>query len=435
MEERSKVDARERPLKIALVVDKFYPEVGAAAVQYYELGRSLTKLGHEVFVLTTTPRYIKNSSYNCRSIKNGRWYNEEIFENMQLLRIKVPEIDKSRLIRRALEHFYLSFRMKKIIDILVSSGRKPDVLLIYSPPLPLSLVGIYSQRKYGIPYVLNVQDLFPKEAIQMGILKNKLAIRYFENIEKKAYKNAAAIVVHSERNARYIKQVEPSKDTFVIENWVDEDRITPGPRINKFSIQHGLIDKFVVSFAGTIGFAQDVKSIIESAALLREYKNIVFIIVGDGARKKEAENLIEKYGLNNVKLLPPVPPDEYPLILHSSDVSLATLIKDLRTPVVPSKIVSIMSAGIPVIASLDLNSDAHELIRRANCGFSYPPEKPEAIKEAILTLYKNPDLKIKLGENGRKYVVENLSVRIAARKFLEIFKSSLKKEGQEHGRL
>jgi glycosyltransferase involved in cell wall biosynthesis len=296
-------------------------------------------------------------------------------------------------------------------------------------------VGIYSQKKYGIPYVLNVQDLFPEEAIQMGILKSRLAIRYFENMEKKAYKNASAIVVHSERNARYIKQVEPNKETFVIENWVDENRITPGPRINKFSIQHGLIDKFVVSFAGTIGFAQDVKSIIESAVLLREYKNIVFIIVGNGARKKEAENLVEKYGLNNVKLLPPVPPDEYPLVLHSSDVSLATLIKDLRTPVVPSKIVSIMSAGIPVIASLDLNSDAHQLIRRAKCGFSYPPERSELIKEAILTLYKNPDLKIKLGENGRKYVVENLSVRIAAKKFLEIFKSSLNKEGPEHGRL
>jgi glycosyltransferase involved in cell wall biosynthesis len=105
------------------------------------------------------------------------------------------------------------------------------------------------------------------------------------------------------------------------------------------------------------------------------------------------------------------------------------LIKDLRTPVVPSKIVSIMSAGIPVIASLDLNSDAHQLIRIAKCGFSYPPEKPELIKEAILTLYKNPDLRVKLGKNGRKYVVENLSVRVAAKKFLEIFKSSLNEEG------
>ncbi|AJG40160.1 hypothetical protein TRQ7_01555 [Thermotoga sp. RQ7] len=429
MEKRGKVDTRERPLKIALVVDKFYPEAGAAAVQYYELGRFLARLGHDVFVLTTIPRYIENSSYNPVSVKNERWYKEEIFENMHLFRIKVPEIDKSNLIRRAFEHFYLEFRMKRIVDILVGSKRKPDVLLIYSPPLPLSRVGIYSQKKYGIPYVLNVQDLFPKEAIQMGILKNRLVIRYFENMEKKAYKNASAIVVHSERNAEHIKQVKPDKETFVIENWVDENRITPGPRVNKFSIEHGLIDKFVVSFAGTIGFAQDVKSIIESAALLREYKDIVFIIVGDGARKKEAENLIEKYRLNNVRLLPPVPPDEYPLVLHSSDVSLATLIKDLRTPVVPSKIVSIMSAGIPVIASLDLNSDAHQLIRIAKCGFSYPPEKPELIKEAILTLYKNPDLRVKLGKNGRKYVVENLSVRVAAKKFLEIFKSSLNEEG------
>lgn len=399
-------------------------------MQYYELGRTLVSFGHSVCVLTTIPRYVDIPPQYTPQIKvDRRWYREEILENIRLFRIKVPEVDKAKLFWRALEHFYIAAKMKKILDMLIKSWERPDVLLIYSPPLPLSSVGIYAHKKYRIPYVLNVQDLFPKEAVQMGLLKNKLIIKYFKAMEKKAYKNASSIVVHSERNSHHVKQIVPEKEVFVVENWTDEDRVKPGPRVNEFSLKHNLVDKFVVSFAGTIGFAQDVKSIIEAAAILREYKDILFIIVGNGAKKKEAEDLIEKLKLTNVRLIPPVPPDEYPLVLHASDVSLATLVKDLKTPVVPSKIVSIMSAGVPVIASLDENSDAHILIRKAQCGFSYPPERPELIKEGILKIYNDPVLKKTLGDNGRKYVVENLSTKKAAQKFLKIFSEVLKEEG------
>ena len=155
----------------------------------------------------------------------------------------------------------------------------------------------------------------------------------------------------------------------------------------------------------------------------------MFIIVGNGARREEAQNLIKKFNLTNVRLIKPVPPDEYPLVLHSSDVSLATLIKNLKTPVVPSKIISIMSAGIPVIATMSLESDAHSLIKKANCGFSYPPERPDLLAEGILKLYKNPELRKKLGKNGRKYVVEHLATRVAAGKFLKVFEKLTQKEG------
>lgn len=410
---------------ITLIVDKFFPEVGAAAVQYYELGRELAKMGHRVLVITTTPRYIDESIRRKYVRDSSNAFVFEELESMKVLRIPVKEIDKSKIFYRAIEQFMLTRKMVKILKFLLKKREIPDVLLIYTPPLPQFKVGVFMLKKVGVPYVLNVQDLFPKEAVQMGILRNPIFIKYFEKMEKTAYDFAASIVVHSENNASHIKRIIPEKKIFIIENWVDPERIKPGQKINEFSLKYGLKDKFVVSFAGTIGFAQDVKSIVEAAKMLEDYKDIVFIIVGEGARKKEVEKLIEDYRLNNLKLLPPVSPDKYAEVLHASDVSLATLVKDLRTPVVPSKITSIMSAGIPVIACLDESSDAHVLISKARCGFSYPAERPDLLAEGILQLYRNETLRKQLGENGRKYVVENLSVQVAAQKFLKVFEQSV----------
>ena len=115
------------------------------------------------------------------------------------------------------------------------------------------------------------------------------------------------------------------------------------------------------------------------------------------------------------------PYERYPSILQASDVGLATLHTEVKTPVVPSKILSIMAAGRPVVAQLDLQGDAPQLITEAEAGFCLPPEQPQALADILVNLWEDPDLCQRLGENGRKYAEENLSHAAVAERYERLF--------------
>jgi len=182
-----------------------------------------------------------------------------------------------------------------------------------------------------------------------------------------------------------------------------------------------LCDKFVVSFAGVMGFSQDLDVILDAAHILSRYPDIHFLLVGDGVEKERLVKRSQDMGLTNVTWLPMQPRERYPDVLHVSDVGLATLHAEVKTPVVPSKIWSNMAAGIPVVAAMNLDGDAPALVRESGGGICVPPEQPEALAEAILSLYKDAKLRRRLGVQGRQYVEKNLSPQVIAEKYESIF--------------
>ena len=123
---------------------------------------------------------------------------------------------------------------------------------------------------------------------------------------------------------------------------------------------------------------------------------------------------------NQTMFLSMQPRDRYPSILHASDVCLATLHEEVKTPVVPSKILSIMAAGRPVVACMNLDGDAPRLVEEAGCGYVLPPEDPELLAEHILKLYENDELRQEMGKRGRQYAEQNLSLTVAAQRYLEL---------------
>jgi glycosyltransferase involved in cell wall biosynthesis len=149
---------------------------------------------------------------------------------------------------------------------------------------------------------------------------------------------------------------------------------------------------------------------------------IVFLIVGDGVEKPRLEAKAREMGLSNVRFLPMQPRDKYPTVLHASDVCLATLHAEVKTPVVPSKILSIMAAGRPVVAALNLDGDAPRLIADARCGLCVPPEDPHALAEAVLQLYHDASLREELGRNGRQYAEEHLSLGACVDRYEELLR-------------
>jgi len=211
----------------------------------------------------------------------------------------------------------------------------------------------------------------------------------------------------------------------VLPNWIDTDELVPLPRSNWFSEKYNLDGKFVVGYAGTLGMSQGLLSIIDAAELLKEKKDILFFIVGDGIEKSTMLEKANKKGLNNIRFLPMQPKEVYPWVLAASDVQLVTLNKRVKTPVVPSKILSIMAAGRPLIGSMPLEGDAPRLIKEANCGLCVEPESAPEIAKAVLELKNNPDLREQLSTSGRNYVVENLSLKKLANKLEEMFERAI----------
>ena len=196
----------------------------------------------------------------------------------------------------------------------------------------------------------------------------------------------------------------------VVPNWVDTDFIQPGERMNGFRHEHDLGDDFVVSFAGVLGYSQDLDVMLEAAELTEAHDDITWLIVGDGVEKERLEAKAREMALDNVRFLPMQPRERYPAVLHASDVGLATLHADVETPVVPSKILSIMAAGLPVVAALPLHGDAPWLVERAECGLCLPPEDPQALADAVLRLYRDRSLQQELGQQGRRYAERELSL-------------------------
>jgi glycosyltransferase involved in cell wall biosynthesis len=403
-------------MRILLLTAYFPPDTGSAAHLFYELGAELVRRGHQVTVITSMPGY--HALGPLERYKGKRWLREKV-EGMEVARVATPRMPRRLMVGRALWQFGGAVAFLAA-GLCVS---RHDVAMVYSPPLPLGLTALALRRLRSTPFVLNVQDLFPQSIVDLGLLRNRWLIRAFEAMERFLYAQADAITVHSEGNRRHVQgKSEPgsARKVRVIPNWVDTEFIRPGERMNGFRQDHRLGDAFVVSFAGVLGYSQDLDVVLEAARILRSSDaqnqgrkregRILFLIVGDGVEKARLQAKAREMALDNVRFLPMQPWNRYPAVLQASDVCLATLHAEVRTPVVPSKILSIMAAGRPVVAAMNLDGDGPQLITDARCGLCVPPEDPQALAEAILQLYYNASLRDEFGRNGRRYAEEHLSL-------------------------
>ena len=406
-------------MKILLICPFFPPEVGSAAHLYYELGQALKARGHEITVLTGLPRYhVLGESKHYRS----RPFISETYHGLRVFRVFNLDIPWNVPLLRGLDQFLSAFCFG-----LAGCFLPPfDIALVYSPPLPLAMATYFMGRLRGRPVVLNVQDIFPQSAIDLGVLKNPWLIRCFKGMEAFAYRHFRLTVAHSEGNRRYIiSRGGPPPRVTAIPNWVDTEAIQPGLKTNGLRTALGLEGHFIVSFAGIMGYSQDLGTIVKAAALLKDHPHIAFLLVGDGVEKPGLMKMVQESNLSNVHFLPMQPKAEYPKVLAASDLCLVTLRKEVQTPVVPSKILSIMAAGRPVLASLPLEGDAPRLIDAAQCGVCLPPGNPEKLAEAILKFSQDPGLGEAMGAKGRQYAVQHLSLDACVVQLEKLFEKTV----------
>lgn len=404
-------------MHILLITNYYPPEIGGGGHLFYELAHSLKARGHPVTVLTGFPRY--NVQDVPARYRRGLWLSETA-DGVSVRRIRIPSLPRASKVARGLEHFIVGLWL----GALTALTHRADVALVGSPPLPMPWLVCLAGRARRLPVVVNIQDLFPREAVELGMLTNPALIRLFERMERQVHRLAAAVTVHSPGNREHVVQHggQPER-VHVVYNWVDTERIRPAERDNGFARQHGLVDRFVVSYAGTMGWAQDMETIIASAARLRDRPDILFLLVGDGVEKEKAQARGMELGLDNILWLPIQPWSVYPEILAASDVSMINLHPDLLTPVVPSKLLSIMAAARPVAASLPHNSDARRIVAEAGCGICVKSGDGEALAGAILSLYSDRALVDEMGRRGRAYAEAHFSRQVCTGRVETILKN------------
>jgi len=394
---------------------RFHPDLTGTGPLVTELATDLVAMGDEVTVVTSMPHYGRK---DIASEYRGRLLHRKKHLGANVWRTSVYVPPNPSGFHRGIN--YLSYTFMSVVAGILSSNH--DVILCVNPPITVGLSGILVGLTRRTPMIFNVQDIWPDCLMIIGQIRNPLLIRIFQYLEKFIYRVSARITVLSEGMKQNLMSKGVKGDKIVvIPNWADVDYIKPVPKENNFRAVHNLNGRFVVLFAGNLGYNAVLDTVLDAAKLLGDDSNIIFLIVGEGNAKAALLERAEMMGLPNVRFLPTQPKEVLPDMLGAADVSLVTLNRHLGQLNVPSKTYSIMASARPVIAAVPGDSEIARLVKEANCGILVPPEDPHSLAKAIKSLLKQPELLKRLGANGRKYVCENFDRKILTRHYHQLF--------------
>ncbi len=406
-------------MHLIILTHIFPPNFSGAATMQYELAQHMASAGHHVTVVTTY-------SHHHMSVNTKPLPSEETLDGFRVVRVRSLNWDSSRFIQRFIAGFIMD------IQLLVKGLQcgPADVVFVMSPPITLPIVASVFKLLRKSILVLNVQDIFPELVVAMGIMgRNSPAIRFGKLIEKLAYTCANYIGVHSPKNRLHIISCGvPEKKVNVFPLWVDTNLVKPRPRRNAFSETHGLNDKFVILYAGTVGFAMGAQTIPQTAVLLAREENIQFVVIGDGSKLDEMKDEIKALGVNNILLLPLQPREDLPNVLASADILLITLRREITDnpngyfrAVVPHKLLTNMASGRSILLAAEETSDAAGIIRLSKCGKIACPEDAESLAKTILDMYEDRKSLSTWGANGRAFACQHFDSKTQVERIETLF--------------
>jgi len=405
-------------MRIIIYSYNYYPEPIGIAPLMTELAEGLVQRGHEVRVVTGMPNYPERQIYPSY---RGKLYTTELRNGVAIQRSYVLVRPRPNLLERVV--LDASFVVSSFIHAL--RGKRPDVVFLTSPPLPIAVPAALLGWLHRCPVILNLQDIIPEAAIHVGLLSNKKLIWVFEGLEKFAYRTATKISIIADQFADNLisKGVSPEK-LVVIPNWVDTNFIFPMSQDNNyFRTAYKLEGKFVFMYSGNIGLTQGLETVVRAAKLLVNLPELVVAIVGEEKAIGRLQKFAQELGATNVICVPFQPRNLLPQMLAAMDVGLVLQKQNVIAFNMPSKIQPILASGRPIIASVPLNGTAAEVVRSSGGGLVVPPENINALAGAMVNLYKNRQQAAELGKCGREYALKHFSFEQALDNYENLFLS------------
>ena len=393
-----------------ILVGNYPPFINSAARLYSQLAESLSEMGHNVTVITQHPgksdRIDKGHSY-FKTKSATMSYN-----GVTILRVSTLSFLKRVPGGKALR-FYLSCLLFAFKGVF---AKRPDVILVYSPPLYMGISGYIISLFKRTRFVFNMQDIHPKVLFDHGYINHPILKWLMLQMEDTCYRAAHSFIVYSAGNKNYLLQKGIEKKISLIPNWIDINSTIPSSKIDLSSTSKKNDQKFALSYIGSMEESQGLELIVEAAGLVKN-ENIVFHLAGDGPVKPILASMIREKKLHNIFLHPVQLHDHYAQFIESADVCLLPLSKQAPLPTVPGKLPEFMVYGKPILAIINLEGDAAALIKEADCGICVTPGDLKNFLQAVQTLYEDKELRDRLGRQGCLFAEQKLSRTVCVRQY------------------
>jgi colanic acid biosynthesis glycosyl transferase WcaI len=387
-------------VNILVLCPHFAPDVAPTGEVMTSITTELARRGNRLHVVTSLPWY---EHHSVEPGWDGQLVRSEPTTWGRISRVHPFPTDKSDIPARA-----LAFGGFTALAGAVATATRgaPDVVLAMSPPLTLGPAGWAVASLRRVPFVFNIQDVFPDVAVELGLLKGKRVIAAARWLERETYRRADAVTVLSEELADNVRaKIGPDRRADrvrVIPNFVDTEWIQPTDRENRYRHEHDLSGKRVVMYAGNVGLSQALDLVLHAAVELSDEGDVVFVINGGGAARPALER--RAAGMANVRFVDMQPKSRLPEVLAAADMHVVPLKRGLAWSSVPSKLYSILAAGRPIVASVDAGTEVARTVERAGAGVSVAPEDPDAFTKAVRHLLENDEEAAAMGASGRRFV-------------------------------
>lgn len=415
-------------MRILLIHQYFLEKDDGGGSRFNEMTRFWEEQGYETTVLAGMVHYQTGKKRD--QYKGKLTYKDQYSDKVTILRCHVSESYNSNFLGRLWGYF--SFVFYSIFAGLFKTKGKFDVIVVTSPPLFVGITAFVLSFFKRIPYVFEVRDLWPESAIDTGVLTNKPLIRLAYWFEKIIYKRAKLINVLTPafRDKLINNKNVPAEKVVFIPNAADfsiSDSISENFDKTAFRKEHGLDGKMVITYVGAHGIANHLIQVVDTAELLKDEKEVLFMLIGGGMRKEALKEEVKKRGLTNVKFVDSVPKKEVFKYILASDVGTSVLKKvDTFKTIYSNKTFDYMACKKPVLMVID--GVSKQLVEDAGCGIYVEPENPEDFKEkVILYLNMSEEERNKEGESGYKYAKEHFDRTQLAHKYLNYIQDSAKK--------
>ncbi len=404
-------------MKILFLTQWFDPEPAFKGLAF---AKALVDRGHQVEVLTGFPNYPGGRLYPGYRVK---LWHRELIDGIKVTRVPLYPSHDGSAVRRVAN--YMSFALAAA-TIGACSVQRPDVAYVYHPPATIAFPAMVLKAFRGVPFVLDIQDLWPDTLAATGMVASRSVLWVVARGCRLAYRSAARITVLSPGFKRALAdRGVPAGKIEVIYNWCHESAITKTQADAPILREACVEGRFNVVFAGTMGHAQALASVLKAAKLVAaQAPRVQFVLVGGGVQVAALKAQAIEMALPNVKFLPLRPAAEVGPLLAAADVLLVHLRDDpLFSITIPSKTQAYMAAGRPILMAV--RGDAADLVKEAGAGVCTAPEDPGALAAAVCDLAAfSPEQLTAIGERGRAFYSQNLSLEMGTARFEAVLRSA-----------
>jgi len=396
-------------MRILLIVVYYAPSTTSAAQMMQDLAREYARRGHQVIVATPSD-----------SVSRKFEISEE--GGVTILRIKTGGLKHANRILRL-------WRERRLSNTIWRSARAffqtnaCDLIVFYSPTIFFGRLVRRLKSLWACPAYLIVRDIFPKWAVDTGLIREGMLYRYFKRKESEQYAVADIIGVEAHGDLPYFHRElgASAAKAEVLLNWLDERRAPE--RASRWRRRLGLEGKVVFFYGGNIGVAQDMDNIVRLAKMLRDHESAYFLLMGSGSEVSRLTTEIEGEGLRNITIHPSIPQNEYLQCLSEFDVGLVSLDRRLTSHNYSGKLLGYMACGKPVLASVAPGHDLIDLLQRNDAGFACVNGDDEQLSSAALLLASDSGNRERMGRNARRLAESVFSVGAIATQILAHFET------------